>query len=304
MNRSISLIVKILLPGSLIPLACSLFSAPVTPASTPIPAVQDLQFEDPQTGQRFQALEACIQNMLDDSWQGTGYQMLGNFYESAWCRGVGSNANCSMPGEFNIRPDQQVIQLYTLFYPQDFPEVFGLGFQAAYVPPDDGCGASFYFAEDGKMVMGGGWAVTFHQNAGAGLYPNATLSLGDDYSYRIGENTVEFSSSLSAREDLAKYFSSPEAMRDRGLEGIGALAQTVEAEIRSGNVPACDLQPYQGNGIPPACIPRPMTEGEMAQELARAKEHFDSQEQILREAHEEMYAAWMAAFPLNQCWPA
>lgn len=92
-------------------------------------------------------------------------------------------------------------------------------------------------------------------------------------------------------------------MLERGLEGIGVLAQKVEGEIRSGNVPACDLQPYQGNGIPPACILRPMTEEEVAVELARAKDHFEIQEQVLRESHEEMYAAWMTAFPLNQCWP-
>lgn len=90
-------------------------------------------------------------------------------------------------------------------------------------------------------------------------------------------------------------------MRDRGLVQIQALAQKANTTINAHQANTCDLGPYVGNGIPPACTPRLLTANEEADELARANAYFAEQEQLLREHYQEMYAAWMAAFLFDQC---
>jgi hypothetical protein len=200
--------------------------------------------------------------------------------------------------------DEQFIELNTLFYPKEYPQVFGLGFQTYGMLPGIGWGTNFSFSEGGKSVMGEGWGLTITQSLSSGGEPDATVVLGKDYSYKINNKTsVEYSSPLPLREDLAGYLISPEGMRDRGVAAIQALAGKVEDAIRSHQAPTCDYQPYQGNGIPPACLPRPMSADEESAELARAKSFFADQEGLLRDHYQEMYAAWMAPFPLDQCWP-
>ena len=91
-------------------------------------------------------------------------------------------------------------------------------------------------------------------------------------------------------------------MRDRGLTQIHALAQKVKDEISTHQVMTCDLQPYKGGGIPPECKSRSMTTIEEYAELARAETYFANQEQLLNDHYQDMYAAWMSAFPMNQYW--
>ena len=108
---------------------------------------------------------------------------------------------------------------------------------------------------------------------------------------------------LSAREKLALYLVSPEALRDAGQAQIQALAARVDEALRTHQVTACDRGPYEGNGIEPPCTPRPLTPEEEAAELARAAAYFDEQQRLLRENYREMYAVLMQAFPLDRCWP-
>jgi len=280
-------------------------SAP-SPTSQPIASVDDLRFKDSETGQRFRGLDRCIKNIVDDSWHTTSYQLAGNFYTSNWCRGAGARSDCQIADATIDNRDQRVIELYTLFYDQSYPEVFGLGFQSLWVPKSIGWGVSYYFAENGDSVVGDGWGVTFREYMTPTEQPKATVDLGWNYSYTIlGPNrtTFEYLSDLPMREDLALYLSAPEAMRDRGLVQIQALAKKVNTAINTHQVNTCDLGPYLGNGIPPACTPRPLTENEEADELARANVYFAEQEQLLRDHYQEMYAVWMAAFPFDQCWP-
>jgi hypothetical protein len=46
-----------------------------------------------------------------------------------------------------------------------------------------------------------------------------------------------------------------------------------------------------------------MTPAEEAAELTEADVFFLDQEQLLRDNYQEMYTAWMTAFPLDQFWP-
>ena len=202
--------------------------------------------------------------------------------------------------------DQHVIELNTLLYTQTYPEVFGLGLASLWVPESTGWGALFSFAEKGEGVVGEGWSVMFSKYATPTGPPEVTVSLGGTYSYTIygpDRTTFDHPSDLPLREDLALYLASPQEMRARGLTQLQALAQKVDTALKEHQVNTCDLGPYLGKGIPPACTPRPMTPEEEAAELARAEAYFAGQEQSLNSDYPEMYAAWMAAFPMDACWP-
>lgn len=286
-------------------LACRFFSLlepTPTLTPTPVPGVNELRFTDAETGKRFRSLNGYIKGFVDETWRTTLYHMTGNFYESRWCRGAGVAPDCGSTYSTTDNRDQHVIDLYTLFY-NDFPEVTGLGFSASLTPTETGWGASFSFSEGGTTTVGEGWGVTFSEYTAPTGSPAAIVTLGGNYSYKINDTYIDYSPGQPSREDLALYMAGPEAMRDRGLAQIQALAEKVAVEINAHQVPTCDPQPYQGNGIPPACFTRAMTPAEEAAELTEADVFFLDQEQLLRDNYQEMYTAWMTAFPLDQFWP-
>jgi hypothetical protein len=277
------------------------------PTARPTVSVDELQFNDPETSQRFRTLDRCIQDIVDDTWQEIPYHLGGNFHKSRWCRGTGTRNECQIASGSRDNRDQQIFNLYTLFYSHSYPEVFGLGFHLRWVPESTGWGVSFGFDENGGSVVGEGWGVNFYEYVNPTGAPEATVHLGSGYSYTIfGSNTEthfrQFSD-LPLREDLAIYLSGSEAMRDRGLAQNQALAQKVITAINTHQVNTCDLGPYLGDGIPPQCTPRPLTPEEEAEELVRAEAYFAEQELLLRNHHREMYNAWMITFPFDECWP-
>jgi len=289
----------------LVLLACSFFTpAAPDPTPLPVPRVDQLRFKDPDTGRRFLDLDAAVRGLAAGAaWRTSGYRLGGNFYRSSWCSGAGAPADCQVSQSSFENLDQHVLDLYTLFYDQDFPQVFGLGFQAFWMPPGPGWSASFSFAEGGGSVVAQGWGVTFRQYQDGDPHPRALLSLGSSSSYPVYQSSIDDASALPLRQDLALYLSGPAAMRDQGRRMIEALAQKVKTEISAHRVAACDMQPYQGKGLPPQCKPRPMTAEEETAELARAQAYFAGQEKLLDDHYQEMYAAWINAFPFDRQWP-
>ena len=304
MTLKIGLVCSLLLFGLV---ACQSISAPTSePTSLPVVGVNDLQFTDAETGRRFRTLDQCIKRLVDDSWRATAYHLAGNFYTARWCRGAGARLDCEIAGSTQDERDQRVIELYTLFYPKEYPQVFGLGFHSLWVPPVTGWGASFDFAEQGASVVGEGWQVSFREYLTPTGEAAATVSLGQGIGYRMSgpqPAMVELASDLPERADLALYLAGPEAMRDRALLQKQALADKVTTAITTHQITTCDQGPYLGKGLPPDCPPRPLTSDEEAAELAHAHAYFAEQAQLLRDHYQAMYAAWLAAFPLDQCWP-
>lgn len=287
-------------------IACRFFQQPVTATPQQPVNVNQLKFTDADTDRRFKALDACIRQMAGPAWKGGQYDLIGNFYQADWCTGKGASADCQITQGTIDQRDQHNIELYSLFYAQDYPQVFGLGLQARQVPASTGWGANFYFSEKGGGIVGEGWGVTFRQYLTSSQPADALVDIGSTYEYIIyGPNQVNFTqlSDLPLREDLARYLAGPTQMRDLALAKLEALSQKVNEALRNHQVQACDQGPYQGNGIPPACSLRPMTAIEEATELQKAAAWFEQREQLLRVNYAEMYSAWMQAFPLNQCWP-
>ncbi|MBN2392973.1 MAG: hypothetical protein JXR84_19740 [Anaerolineae bacterium] len=287
-------------------LACRLLQGTSEPTPTPLAVVglDELRFDDAEIGRRFRALDACIREITADGWRTTDYKLIGNFYSSRWCRGAGARDDCQIASGTRNNRDQHVIELETFFYPSSYPQVFGLKLAALWVPEQDGWGVHFSFSEDGGDFYGDGAAIGFSQYETDSREPAASVSVIGPLTYRLFETGVALPpETLSAREELALYLVSPEALRDEGLAQIQALASQVDETLRTHQVTACDRSPYEGDGIEPPCTPRPLIPEEEAEELARAATYFDEQQHLLRENYQEMYAALMQAFPLDRCWP-
>jgi hypothetical protein len=281
----------------------SSFSPMMAPTDLPIVNADKLNFQDSETRQHFVSLNRCINNIIDANWTAIPYQLYGNFYQSTWCHGTGATSDCRIASSTVDNRDQHVLSLYTLTYPQDYPTAFGLGLEALWVPAETGWGAHFSFSENGGGIIGDHWGVRFDRYTTLTDQIESTAVLWSYDQYQIQETLVEYSFDLPLREDLALYLKSAEAMRLRRLEQIQALAQKVKTTIETHQATICDLGPYLNNGIPPECTPRSLTLEEEAEELVKAEKIFSDQEQILNENYQELYTAWMKAFPMDQCWP-
>ena len=269
------------------------------------PQLKELQFEDPLTGQQFLALDACINEYTseENEWRNSGYETLGNFFESRWCRGAGIRDNCHFGN--TDRRDQHIIQLHTFFYPQSYPEVFGIYLNGLWVPAGEGWAIAFGYVENGKTIMGNNATLSFRYYVANKQKPIHLVSIIGPFTYSVSETRFRAKETLplSTREKLAEVLESPESMRDMGLHYYQAIAAEVDAALRSGEISACDYGEYQGDGIPPMCTPRPFTDDELAAELERAEEYFAGQQALLQENYREMHATLFRAFPFDRCQP-
>lgn len=286
---------------------CEKRSFSLTPTPTDLSSinVDKLNFQDFETKQHFDSLNQCVNNVIDTSWTAIPYQLYGDFYRSTWCRGSGVTSDCRMASSTEDNRDQHTLTLYTITYPQDRSTAFGLGIGARWVPAEPGWGAHFYFRENGDAVrIRDDWGVTFYKYAASTDQIESTTVLSSYDQYQIQETLVGYSFDLPLRDDLALYLTSAEAMRDRRLEQIQALAQKVKTTIETHQATICgDLGPYLNDGIPPKCTPRSLTPEEETDEVAKAEHYFSDQKQILNENYQDLYATWMKAFPMDQCWP-
>jgi hypothetical protein len=301
---AIAKVIIILLLGAVC-VSCenSVFSILMKPTALPIINPDKLNFKDTETKQHFESLNRCITNFVDVRWKAIPYHLYGNFCQASWCQGFGVKPDCRIAeSTIDIR-DQHVLSLNTLTYPQEFPVVFGLGFEALRVPPGTGWGVHFSFSENGGSVVGDHWGVRFDKYNTLKDKSESTVILWSSVQYQIQATLVDYSFNLPLRDDLALYLKSPEAMRTRRLEQIRALAQKVKTTIETHQAITCDLGPYENNGIPPECTPRPLTPEEETEELIKAEKYFSDQEQVLNENYQELYTTWMKTFPLDQCWP-
>ncbi len=281
----------------------STFSPGAAPTGLPVVDADKLNFQDSETRQHFVSLNQCINNIIDAKWTAIPYQLSGNLYKSSWCQGTGTTSDCRIASSTLDHRDQHVLSLFTLTYLQDFPTAFGLGLDTLWVPAETGWGAQFSFSENGAGIIADQWGVRFDRYTSPTDQSELTAVLGSYDQYQIQETLVTYSFGLPLRDDLALYLKSAEAMRIRRLEQIQALAQKVKATIETHQAAICDWGPNLNNGIPPKCTPRSLTPEEEAVELLKADKNFSDQEQIMNENYQELYTAWMKAFPMDQCWP-
>jgi hypothetical protein len=273
-----------------------------TPEPTP-PALADLQFEDAATGERIHQLDACIrEQVVDRTWTEIPYQSIGNFYETNWCRGAGSRADCQVTDEVIRGRDVHALSISTLAYPQSPTSAFGLTFSATWLPPAEGWGVSVFFSEGGRTIIGEGAHLNFYQYTTPTDDPTTRLFLGDSFSYTIHETTIRHTPGLTPRDALAQYLASPESLRDFGLTNLNTLAEKVYATLDAHEAQICEYGEYEGDGIPPECMLRPLTSSEESQALSDAQTHFAQQTQLLTDQYQKLYTTLQKTFPFDSCW--
>lgn len=299
-----------LLPLTL--LACEVFgislsSTPAPPTPTPIPIrLSDITFDDPLTQTRMLALDRCIADLATGSdWRYFPYENIGAFIEAKWCTGSRAAPDCQMTEGNQNQRDQHLLSLYTLHYGDDVTNAFGLGLSARWVPPQTGpqteWAAAFSFSEGGRTVVGEGFSLSFKEY-GSAMEPVNELHFGMSNDYKIGETTLSYFAQHLQRDELALYIASPESFLAQGQYILTGLAATVQAALDAHTITTCDYGPYNNDGIPPACNPRPLTAEEELAAKAEVEQYFANQQAVLEGNYEAMFTALGVAFPFETCW--
>ena len=255
-----------------------------------------LQFEDKYTGKLFNALKAHMEEKAK-GWKHVPWGKGGNFYRAKWARGAGARDDCVIAsGSANVE-DQHCIELYTLFYPKTFPKVFGLGIHVLLRPKGGGWGVNLYLSRQGKTIVGEGFSIDFNKYSADKKEPILKLNLGRRVEYKIKATTVHVTSTNSPLTEMRRYLKSPADFKNCALEQLMALEKKVEETLQSHKAQAMEYGPYEGGGIPPEEIPRPLTEAEEKEEQALAKAHFAKERQIIIKEHKAMFDVIKSALP-------
>ena len=255
-----------------------------------------LEFEDKDTGKLFMNLKSSLEETTK-GWKHVPWGQGGNFYRAKWARGAGARDDCVIASGSADREDQHCIELYTLFYPKTFPKVFGLGIQALLRPKGEGWGVALYLSKEGKKIVGEGYSLAFKKYTANSKQPTIEIDLGTAVRYNVSATDVSVTSSKGPLEEMRSNLKSAEDLKNSALEKLMALEKKVEETIKGHKAQAMEYGPYEGGGIPPEEMPRPLTEAEEKEELAKAKAYFAMRRQIIIKEHKALFDQMKETLP-------
>ncbi len=284
-------------------LATACLAWTTTASADPPSPLADLRFENPVLGAKLVTLDACIRAMPGPTFRHIAYQKGGNFFRARWCRGAGARPDCQIASGSARRRDQHALELTTLFYPQGFPQVFGMGLNALQTPTRTGWGMSLSFAVEGKRVVGSGLSLKFDRFDRPKGSPALSVQLGSTLSHQVAASELRVNAKEAPLALLLVLTESPESLRDRGLAQRAELRRDIAAALAEGRVHTCDYAPYRGDGRPPECTERPLTPAEQTAQGERAERRFAAEEAALKREYRAMFAAMAAALPSTCEWP-
>jgi len=260
--------------------------------------MDELTFEDPSLQKILVAADGVMRaRAATEGWKHVPWGQGGNFFRAKWAVGAGARDDCVIAGGSAHRRDQRCVELYTLFYPKDWPTVFGLGMQGLATPADTGWGANVYLAVGGKTVVGEGFSVSFDKfDAGTGD-PKIRLHAGTSNEYTVVATTVRLPSGRAPLDECRAMLASADGLKARLLELSSALEAQVMKVLAEHGAQAMEYGPYEGNGIPPVEMPRPLTAAEEKKAKAEAAAFFASQRQVVVKEYRAMYEAARRAAP-------
>ncbi|MBW2702474.1 MAG: hypothetical protein JRF33_16765 [Deltaproteobacteria bacterium] len=260
-----------------------------------------LQFENPEHAAFFKRADKCIRGMFDD-WRHRPFKNGGAFHNARWCRGKGARDDCQIASGTADHRDQHAVSLYTLFYGDKFPEVFGYGLQILKTPKTSGWGVNFYIAQGGKSMVGEGFHINFSHFPDASGPRDTILFAGIGESYQIAKTQTSLPAKPFAAT-RARLLKNAASLRDGALADLEELERKVLARITEDQVETCDFGEYQNDGIPPPCFPRKLNAEEKKEELKKAEAHFKEQKRLWLEQGELLWRALRDAVPIACLWP-
>ncbi len=240
---------------------CSSVSSEVSvPPATAAPLSADsLEHQDASLGSLHEALRSHAVSRAE-GWTHLALHKSGNFLQERWCAPTVSVSACER-GTVGREPGlgDAWSTLSVLHYPKDWPQVFGLVYDAGALPEADGWGASVSISLQGARVMGDHVYVRFLPVTG-GVVGDA-VPLGPSLSWTIEETTLRVvdpalgttAGEAQLRRWLDDVLSDPDSLRARSLAHLDALGTEVSRALMADEVRKCEYAAYQGDGIPPEC---------------------------------------------------
>lgn len=187
-----------------------------------------------------------------------GLERVGNFLREGWCVRPGDPEACR-----RARTDRATLAV--LHAPARYPEVFGLVLDAN--ERREALAVDLHWSIDGRTITGDALVVRFQT-------PEGEIALGNEVSWKIGEDTVTVSAG-TPREVLESWLASPGALADRGSALLRTLRQQVATRITSGELRKCVYGDPPGDGRPPTCTLVSLDTAERQVEQQRADEALD-----------------------------
>ena len=263
-------------------------------AATPLNA-EALEHQDTSLGRLHDALRLRAVARAD-GWTHQAMRKSGNFLQERWCAPTVSVSACER-GTMGREPEpgHAWSSLSALHYPKDWPQVFGLVYDAGAVPGADGWGASVSISLQGARVIGDHVYVRLLPVTGGVV--GEVVPLGPTLSWTIEETTlrvVDPALGTTAGEDelrrwLDEVLSGPDSLRTRSLAHLDALGTKVSRALMAGEVQKCEYAEYQGDGIPPECTLVPLSAEEqrgatvaLGTELARRRSSLEAGAQAMQ----------------------
>ncbi|MCE9527223.1 MAG: hypothetical protein K8R36_14345 [Planctomycetales bacterium] len=309
-------VVAVVLLGIVFAGACGPTNTTTRPATSPPAAALDvstLDFETPELKDRFLLFDRIAREAAaEKGWKHRDYKEGGNFVSAVWVLGDGYDDDCLPSREPQHQVGTRKMEVDTIV-------VAGKAKSAAltleWVDASSKEWSLFcnYREASEQSVTGAGWGVTlFKWNAEQQKshvpfrpYEQTTtkLELGPRYSYHVQNTAVEVASDLPQDKDFLRYLASPESLRDTYVEASGRLLKKIEETITTHKAEKRIFGKYNGDGRPPPSELRKLTTEEEVEELARAREYFARQDNLVKDEHVAMHTVLRKAFPFEKCWP-
>ncbi|MEM1031215.1 MAG: hypothetical protein AAGN82_12765 [Myxococcota bacterium] len=258
-----------------------------------------LKFGAPRAAARYDRLETCLQRRGEDGFYHYPRRRIGNFVKLEWCRGPGAHINCA-GGDTRKGAGVAWTSLAVMHYPQRWPEVFGLSFSVADVPPADGVGVALAWSEGGKRVLGEHFSVAFRRVARGEVTAQTFLGMG--VQFEVGLEPIRITETRSAGELYRKARTSPEALRSE-IEGrLSALERAVTDALQADTPRKCIYGEYEGDGVPPPCLEEvPLSAEEKADASTRLAERLRRERDFVSAEYATMHQRFVALLP-ETCW--
>jgi hypothetical protein len=262
------------------------------------PEPAPLAFEDPHHRALFERLAAHAATVGE---HGTGRRTLGNWVEERWCNAAVDPQLCDSGAIANETvPGARWAGIATFGYPDRFPRVFGVLYEAGDLAAEGTWGASLRLAVGGGSIVSSSLELSFHPLP-LGSRPPVRLGGWDhrvaDTTFRLSRGATAAESDAALEAELRELARSPEAFVARVTTRLDALLAEVRRGVNAGEARRDVLRAVEPPPRPPLAVPTPLTAAEQAEALALAERELDGVKARVRAEGAGMYEALKRLLP-------
>ena len=148
--------------------------------------------------------------------------------------------------------------------------------------------------------MGEGMSAAFHRLGPERI--ERSVVLGDTYGYQAEEARLVVAAPGGRDAELALLLASPISLRDTATARYDALLAEIERAVEAGEVERCVYGEYLGDGVPPECTPTPLSDGERALLIDRARTEIGAMREAVEVNHELFHGLLTGLLDFERCW--